>query len=227
MESRSSEASNLKSKGQVAKDGCLQKQEVERNPAVHDDRKGKGHRTVASSMPFNSVISRKSNAACSGVLLANADDELQNPALCLPASSSGVTADKSEIETVSTGETLFSGPIFCNLDAGQSSGQLNHRLQPSNNNTHEDPNCPNEKKKNESQQAEQPTEAATAKIIHELYAGLALDERSYFRDLTQVEVAMLSQGFVNPKIDYTWQYDPISLFSVQLFSLFCFGCTIF
>ncbi|RDX66840.1 hypothetical protein CR513_54349, partial [Mucuna pruriens] len=93
----------------------------------------------------------------------------------------------------SSGETSFSGPSFCNIDAVESSGQLDHN----------DPNYPNEKK-NESQKGEQPKKAATAMIIHKLCTDPASDERSHLRDLVQAEPAFLSQGVVIPEADCTW-----------------------
>ncbi|XP_016201557.2 uncharacterized protein LOC107642656 [Arachis ipaensis] len=193
LESRSP---NLES-GPATKDVCLQKHNVNKYPALHDDR----------------------NDTCSGVL-ANGR-ELHNPAMCLQASSSGVTANRSEIE-IASDENLFSGTVSYNLDH-QGSEQFNAGLQPSNHNTHEDLDIPNEKnneepdtpneknneepdtpneKNNDIQQAEHLINAATAQIIHELCAGLALDERSCLRDLG---VRSSSQAFVYPKLDHSWQ----------------------
>ncbi|QHO42266.1 uncharacterized protein DS421_5g152660 [Arachis hypogaea] len=129
--------------GPATKDVCLQNKYL----ALHDDR----------------------NDTCSGVL-AN-DRELHNPAI--QASSSGVTANRSEIE-FATDETYFLEPFLTILII----------------------------KNNDIQQAEHLINAATAQIIHELCAGLALDERSCLRDLG---VRSSSQAFVYPKPDHSWQ----------------------
>ncbi|MED6160280.1 hypothetical protein PIB30_050072 [Stylosanthes scabra] len=193
LETRSS---NLESEP-ATKDACLEKHTVDKYPALHDDGKGKDHIIGDTSMPFNSVVSRKSNDTCSSVPVNCL--ELPNPAMCLQASSS-VAANRSEME-ISSDENLLSGTVSFNLDVGQSCGQFNTRLQPSNHDTHEDSNTPNEKN-NESQQAEQFTEGATAQIIHELCPGHALDERSCLKDFG---VTISSQVFVCPKIEPSWQ----------------------
>ncbi|MED6167690.1 hypothetical protein PIB30_005317 [Stylosanthes scabra] len=189
-------SANLESEP-ATKDGCLQKHTVDEYPALHDDGKGKDHIIADTSMPFNGVVSRKSNDTCSSVPVNCL--ELHNPAMCLLASS-GVAANRSEME-ISGDENLLSGTVSFNLDVGQSCGQFNTRLQPSNHETHEDTNTPNGKN-NENQQAEQFTEDAAAQIIHELCPGRALDERSCPTDLG---VTISSQVFVCPKIDHSWQ----------------------
>ena len=80
----------------------------------------------------------------------------------------------------------------------------------SNHNTHKDPNFLNGKEKNESQQGEQPTKAATSMTMYELRTDPAFDEKTYLRNLVHVEAAYLSHRVV-PKADYKWLYDPFSL----------------
>ncbi|XP_057449680.1 uncharacterized protein LOC130740958 isoform X2 [Lotus japonicus] len=108
LKSNSSKAANLKPKGQNAKAGCLQKQKVERNPAFHDDRKGKGPIAVSKSMTSESAFLEESNATGSKVVLADAY-ELSNSPMPLLASDSTVTTEKSEKETNSGAETLADG----------------------------------------------------------------------------------------------------------------------
>ncbi|KAH1157561.1 hypothetical protein GLYMA_11G043500v4 [Glycine max] len=73
----------------------------------------------------------------------------------------------------------------------------------SNHNTHKDPNFLNGKEKNESQQGEQPTKAATSMTMYELRTDPAFDEKTYLRNLVHVEAAYLSHRVV-PKADYKW-----------------------
>lgn len=202
MESSSSKAANLKPKIQLAKAGCLLKQKVERNPAFHEDRKGKGPSLVSKSMSFNGVISEESNAYCSEVLLPDAY-ELHNRAMCLLASDSGVTAENSKKETISSGDTLFSGSSFHNLDVVECTRKSDHRLQASKHNIHNDSDCLN-KMKNDSPQVEHATKATTTMMM-KVHAS---NERSHLRDLAQLEAGTLSKGLVIPKSHYAWLYNP-------------------
>ncbi|MGR2462660.1 hypothetical protein ACUX4R_27785, partial [Salmonella enterica] len=91
----------------------MQKQKVEKDPSFHDDRKGKGPKTV--SMASDCAFSKESNATGSKVLLADSY-ELNNHPMSLLASDSAVAAGKKEKEIISGGDTYFSGSRFCNPD---------------------------------------------------------------------------------------------------------------
>ncbi|XP_057446837.1 uncharacterized protein LOC130738716 isoform X2 [Lotus japonicus] len=226
LKSNSSEAANLKPKGQLAKDGRLQKQKVEKDPSFHDDRKGKGPKTV--SMASDCAFSKESNAIGSKVLPADAY-VLNNPPMSLLASDSAVTALKKEKGTISGGDSYFSGSRFCNPDvvggSGQSDhrsrrsiykshkdsgsrfcnpdvvgglGQSDHRSRPSIYKSHKDSNSTNKKKKNVSQQAKHP-----AKVVAPM-TGPASGEMCPLRDLAQVEATALLQGCVVPNTDHSW-----------------------
>ncbi|XP_004511791.1 ASI1-immunoprecipitated protein 2 isoform X3 [Cicer arietinum] len=103
-------------------------------------------------------------------------------------------------ETISSGDgdTLFSGSSFRNFDV-DSSAKLDHRLQASNFDTHKDTDYLNEKKRKESRQAEDPTEATTA-----IMEGHAFDEWSRLRDLALIEATILSQSHLIPEFHYSW-----------------------
>ncbi|XP_057422902.1 uncharacterized protein LOC130716887 [Lotus japonicus] len=197
LKSNSSKAANLKPKGQLAKAGRLQKQKVERGPTFHDDRKGKGPKTVSKSMASDCAFSKESNATGSKVLLADSY-ELNNHPMSLLASDSAVAAGKKEKEIISGGDTYFSGSRFCNPDGVGRSGQSDHRSRPSIYKTHKGSNSTNKKKKNVSQQAERPAKAAAP------MTGPASDEMPPLRDLAQVEAATLLQGLVVPNTDHSW-----------------------
>lgn len=134
----------------------------------------------------------------------------------LLASYSGANAGKIGNETISSGDgdTLFSGSSFRNFDV-DSSAKLDHRLQASNFDTHKDTDYLNEKKRKESRQAEDPTEATTA-----IMEGHAFDEWSRLRDLALIEATILSQSHLIPEFHYSWLYDPFSLFSLNYASCF-------
>ncbi|CAK8539578.1 unnamed protein product [Lathyrus sativus] len=174
-----------------------EKQKVRRSSIFHDNRKGKGPKLVSDSMSLNSLISGKSNTTCSKVLLADAYG-LHDPTTCLLISDSGVNARKNAKETISSGDSLFSGSSFRNLDVVESSEKLDHKLQ-SDHNTHKDSDCPSINKKKKSQQAEDPIEATRAII-----KGPAFDEWSRLSDTTLIEEARLLYGLLKPDLHSSW-----------------------
>ncbi|XP_058778114.1 uncharacterized protein LOC131652303 isoform X2 [Vicia villosa] len=189
-------SSKLKMKAELGKAGCLKKQKVGRNPVSHDDRKGKGPKLVSDSMSLNSLISEKSNTS-SKVLLADAYG-LHNPTPCLLISDSGVNARKNGKETISSGDSLFSGSSFRNLDVVESSEKLDHKLQ-SDQNTHKDSDCPNINMKNRSQQVEDPIEVARVII-----KDPAFDEWSRLIDTILIEEARPLHDHLKPDLHSSW-----------------------
>lgn len=203
-------SSKLKMKAELGKAGCLKKQKVGRNPVFHD-RKGKGPKLISDSKSLNSLISEKSNTS-SKLLLADAYG-LHNPTPCLLISDSGVNARKNGKETISSGDSLFSGSSFHNLDVVESSEKLDHRLQ-SDQNTHKDSDCPNINKKNRSQQVEDPIEAA--KVI---IKDPAFDEWSRLIDTILIEETRPLHGHLKPDSHPSWTYVSFCLFLFNYLSL--------
>ncbi|KAK7330899.1 hypothetical protein VNO77_25105 [Canavalia gladiata] len=220
LKSGSSKAADAKLKGPLAKVGGLPKRKVEKNIVIHDLTKGKNLGPVSKSVSLGGSSSVKLKGPSSEAVQANTYrppvfknsssaevtnaskgknvSELNNSAMCLPTSESGVAATGSENRTISCNETFLSGSNCHSLEAVQSYGQSDSQFQANSHKTVKDINRLNEEKKNESLEAEQPIEASRAMKLNELCDRLGSDERS------QIAAATLSEDFAVPNPDYIW-----------------------
>ncbi|CAJ1943099.1 unnamed protein product [Sphenostylis stenocarpa] len=201
-----SEIADVKFKGQQGKVGYLPMQNVEKNIAMHDTRKGGNLGLLSKSVSFDNASLVKLNGTGSEVIVEDAyppvvfknSSSAEDTKTTKGKHVSGVVAAKSKNRTTSCNKTSLSGSNHGRLDAVQGCGQVDPKLQPNSPKAHKNLICLDKDKKNENWQDGKRTEAVTVMKLHELCNRHGCDKKSQF------EAANLPEDFPIPSLVYTW-----------------------